>query len=84
MGELWDLLVEADEAEDGIPKSLVDKKMADMKKDGIGEAKIVKEEAQSDWNKRLALSNFKIMCILMYIIHSKRHFVSSLLLFFQS
>ena len=56
MGELWELLAEADEAEDGIPKSLVDKKMAEMKKDGNGEAndrKIIKEEAQGDWNKRL-------------------------------
>ena len=31
MSELWALLVEANEAEDGIPKSLVEKKLETMK-----------------------------------------------------
>lgn len=50
MGELWELLIEANESDDGIPKSLVDKKMAEMKKEGHVVER--KQEAQSDWNKR--------------------------------
>ena len=52
MGELWELLAEENEAEDGIPKSLVDKKMAEMKKEGNDEHKINKEEAKNDWSRR--------------------------------
>ncbi|KAK5969375.1 hypothetical protein GCK32_010946 [Trichostrongylus colubriformis] len=55
MGELWMLLIEADESEDGIPRSLIEKKIDEMRKErptGNGEAKIEHTPQSDDWAKR--------------------------------
>ncbi|VDL75702.1 unnamed protein product [Nippostrongylus brasiliensis] len=56
MGELWLLLVEADESEDGIPRSLLEKKINEMRKEprttGNGEAKIEPTPQHCDWANR--------------------------------
>ncbi|KJH46157.1 PWI domain protein [Dictyocaulus viviparus] len=56
MGELWMLLVEADESEDGIPQSLIEKKINEMRKEpratGNGEAKLEPTPQSCDWANR--------------------------------
>ncbi|RCN30388.1 PWI domain protein [Ancylostoma caninum] len=56
MGELWMLLVEADEAEDGIPRSLLEKKIDEMRKEprpsGNGDAKPEPTPQSADWATR--------------------------------
>ncbi|KAE9416176.1 hypothetical protein Angca_007732, partial [Angiostrongylus cantonensis] len=56
MGELWMLLVEADESEDGIPQSLIEKKINEMRKEprvsGNGEAKVEPTPQSCDWANR--------------------------------
>ncbi|EPB74091.1 PWI domain protein [Ancylostoma ceylanicum] len=59
MGELWMLLVEADEAEDGIPRSLLEKKIDEMRKEprpsGNGDAKPEPTPQSADWATRYVL-----------------------------
>ncbi|VDN31408.1 unnamed protein product [Cylicostephanus goldi] len=55
MGELWALLVEADEAEDGIPRSLVEKKIEELRKEprpGNGDVKPEPTPQSEDWATR--------------------------------
>lgn len=56
MGELWMLLIEADESEDGIPRSLVEKKMNEMRKEprstGNGDARYEPTPQSCDWANR--------------------------------
>uniref|UniRef100_A0A1I7X2Y8 PWI domain-containing protein n=1 Tax=Heterorhabditis bacteriophora TaxID=37862 RepID=A0A1I7X2Y8_HETBA len=55
MGELWVLLVEADEADDGIPRSLIDKKLNEMKRETPRNGDTKPEPvntAASDWQNR--------------------------------
>uniref|UniRef100_A0A1I7YYR8 PWI domain-containing protein n=1 Tax=Steinernema glaseri TaxID=37863 RepID=A0A1I7YYR8_9BILA len=54
MGELWELLDEAQKTEDGIPPSILEKKMKEMKNSGVAVKTEVKtEDSEScDWKNR--------------------------------
>ncbi|CAJ0946763.1 unnamed protein product, partial [Mesorhabditis belari] len=58
MGELWSLLIEAEESEDGIPKSLIEKKLSELhsrdfaKKQTETKDNVAIKTAENDWKHR--------------------------------
>ncbi|KAK0426246.1 hypothetical protein QR680_009603 [Steinernema hermaphroditum] len=52
MGELWELLNEAQQTDDGIPPSILEKKMKEMKQSGAVKTEIKTEPEDCDWKNR--------------------------------